>query len=375
MTDITEKFTKFKEAGNMQMSMRWFGNDADSISLSQIRQIPGVRGVITSLAKIPAGIAWTEEEVKERKKEIEDSGLKLLGIESINVHEDIKLGAKTKDELIDNYIKSLEAVGKADIHMVCYNFMPVFDWTRTDLAYRLPDGSTAMAYDGKQINGISAAEMFERIEKNSNGFIMPGWEPERKPEIMSLFDKYNGMTGNDIRRNYKYFLDAVMPTCEKYKIKMAVHPDDPSMCIFGLPRIVSNENDLLMVAKMNKSVYNGFTFCTGSLGSNRTNDLVKIIRNPLIGGRIHFAHIRNIKYESEFFFHESAHFSSDGEFDIYEICKALYDMGFDGVIRPDHGRAIWGEKARPGYGLYDRALGAAYINGIWEAIEKNKLKE
>ena len=162
-----------------------------------------------------------------------------------------------------------------------------------------------------------------------------------------------------------------MPTCEKYKIKMAVHPDDPAWDVFGLPRIVTCEDDLLKIASLNSSIYNGFTFCTGSLGSNLNNDLPKIIRNPKIAERIHFAHIRNIKYENKDLFHEVSHLSSDGNFDMYEIVKALIDMGFDGVIRPDHGRMIWGEKARPGYGLYDRALGVAYLNGLWEAIKKN----
>ena len=202
----------------MHMTMRWYGPDMDSITLKQIRQIPGMEGVITALHEIPAGEPWPEEQVKERKAIVEKAGLKLLGIESINVHEDIKYGASTRDKYIENYIKSLEAVGKNDIHLVCFNFMPVFDWTRTNLALPLPDGSTALSYDGKEIEGLSAEQMFDRIANNSNGFEMPGWELNRRDEITAQIKKFEGMTGDELRANFKYFLDAIMPTCEKYNI-------------------------------------------------------------------------------------------------------------------------------------------------------------
>ncbi|MGN0909606.1 MAG: mannonate dehydratase, partial [Succinivibrio sp.] len=172
--------------------------------------------------------------------------------------------------------------------------------------------------------------------------------------------------------NLKYFLEAIMPTCEKYGILMGVHPDDPSYDLFGLPRICKCEDDLVKIARMNSSKCNGFSLCTGSLGSNPQNDLPRIIRNPEIGPRIHFAHVRNVKYDGDHRFHESAHVSRCGSLDLYEIMKALIDVGFNGVIRPDHGRAIWGEKARPGYGLYDRALGASYLLGLEEAIRKDR---
>ena len=355
----------------MDMTLRWYGSKHDSITLEQIRQIPGVTGVITALHDLPAGEPWPYEEVLKVKNEVEAAGLKLLGVESINIHEDIKLGAPTRDKLIDNYITSLESVGKAGIHMVCYNFMPIFDWTRTDLAYPLSDGSTVLAYDPKMIDGIDPDEMFAKMERESGGFVMPGWEPNRKEEIKGLFERYKGMTHEQLLENYGYFINRIMPTCEKYQIKMAVHPDDPAWDIFGLPRIVKSEESLLKVAALHPSKLHGFTLCTGSLGSSRDNDLVKIIRNPKIAERIHFAHIRNVKFEEDGFFHESAHLSSEGSFDMYEIIKAFQEMGFDGIIRPDHGRMIWGEQARPGYGLYDRALGAVYIEGLWEAVKKN----
>ena len=355
----------------MNMTLRWFGSKHDSVSLDKIRQIPGVSGVVSALHDIPVGEAWSLKDILKLKNEVEEGGLKLLGIESVNIHEDIKIGLPSREQYIENYIISLENLGKADVHMVCYNFMPIFDWTRTDLAMPLEDGSTALAYDESIIKGLKPEMMFERMEKESGGFILPGWEPNRKDEIMGLFEKYKGVTNEKLMQNLKYFLDAIMSVCEKYKIKMAIHPDDPAWSVFGLPRIVTNEKALEEIASLNESIYNGFTLCTGSLGSNLKNNLPQIIRNPKIGKRIHFAHLRNIKFESEGVFHESSHLSSDGNFDMYEIVKALQEMNFDGVIRPDHGRMIWGEQARPGYGLYDRALGVAYLNGLWEAIKKN----
>lgn len=356
----------------MNMTLRWFGSKHDSVSLDKIRQIPGVSGVVSALHDIPVGEAWSLEDILKLKKEVEEGGLKLLGIESVNIHEDIKIGLPSREQYIENYKISLENLGKADVHMVCYNFMPIFDWTRTDLAMPLEDGSTALAYDESIIKGLKPEMMFEKMEKESGGFVLPGWEPNRKDEIMGLFEKYKGVTAEKLMQNLKYFLDAIMPVCEKYKIKMAIHPDDPAWSVFGLPRIVTNEKALEEIASLNDSIYNGFTLCTGSLGSNLKNNLPQIIRNPKIGKRIHFAHLRNMKFESEGVFHESSHLSSDGNFDMYEIVKALQDMNFDGVIRPDHGRMIWGEQARPGYGLYDRALGVAYLNGLWEAIKKSR---
>ena len=356
----------------MHMTFRWYGPQQDNITLEQIRQIPGMEGVITALHELPAGEVWPLDKVLERKAIVEKAGLRLMGIESINVHEDIKYGAPTRDKYIENYIKSLESVGKAGIHCVCYNFMPVFDWTRTDLAMPLPDGSKAMAYDGKICEGLTAEEMFEYISKNSNGFEMPGWELSRRDEITAEIKKFSEMTGDDLRANYKYFLDAIMPTCEKYNIKMGVHPDDPSYDLFGLPRICKCEEDLVKIAEMNSSPYNGFSLCTGSLGSNPANDIPKIIRNPKIGPRIHFAHVRNVHHTGDHQVPESAHLSRTGSLDLYEIVKALVEVGFNGIVRPDHGREIWGEIGRPGYGLYDRALGAVYIQGLEEAIRKEK---
>ena len=355
----------------MKMTMRWYGKNEDSVTLEQIRQVPGRPGVVTALHQVPAGEVWELEDILARKKEIEDAGLELDGIESIYIHEDIKSGKSTRDMYIERYIKSLENVSKAGLGLVCYNFMPIFDWVRTDLAMPLEDGSNTMSYNGSLLENLHPEEMFDLMNSKSGGFLLTGWEPSRRKEIMGLFEDFAGFTADKLRENYKYFLDAIMPACEKYGVKMAVHPDDPSRSLFGLPRIVSCEDDLLKILDLNKSPCNGFTLCTGSLGSNPHNDIPSIIRNPRIAERIYFAHVRNIKFQNEHQFYESAHQSSEGSFDMYEIIKALYDMGFDGLIRPDHGRMIWGEQARPGYGLYDRALGCAYINGVWETLEKS----
>ena len=354
----------------MQMTLRWFGSKFDTVTLQQIRQIPGVTGVISTLYDTTPGEVWQLENILALKKEIEDVGFKLNGIESVNVHEAIKLGLKDRDLYIDNYIKTLEHLGQADIHMVCYNFMPVFDWTRTELARIRPDGSTVLAYNQAAIDGLHPEDMFASISKDSNGAVMPGWEPERMAHIKELFELYKDVDNEKLFANLKYFLERIMPVCDQYNINMAIHPDDPAWSVFGLPRIIINKKNILRMMQMVDNPHNGVTFCAGSYGTNRENDLPDMIRS--LKGRIHFAHVRNLKFNSPTDFEESAHLSSDGSFDLYEIMKALYDIGFEGPIRPDHGRMIWGEMAMPGYGLYDRALGASYLNGLWEAIVKEE---
>ena len=352
------------------MTLRWYGPGYDSVSLEQIRQIPGVNGVITTLFGKKAGELWDLEEINNLKKIVNEAGLEITGIESVNVSDDIKIGSKKRDEHIENYIKTLEAIGKADIHMVCYNFMPVFDWTRSDLARVRPDGSTVLAYNQDEIDKIDPAHMKESIEKMSNGFVMPGWEPERLEHLAELFEMYADVDSDKLLDNLIYFLKAIGPVCEKYDIKMGIHPDDPAWPIFGLPRIVTGLDSIARILNAVDKPYNGITLCTGSLGSNPNNDICAIIKAAK--GRIPFAHVRNLKYNSPRDFEEAAHLSSDGSMDMYEIMKTLYETGFEGPIRPDHGRMIWNEKAMPGYGLYDRALGACYLNGLWEAIDKNQ---
>ena len=353
----------------MQMTMRWFGPGYDPVTLEQIRQVPGVKGAISTLYSKQPGEIWEVAEIAALKKAVEDAGLQLAGIESVNIHDAIKTAAPDREKYIDNYIITLERLGQADIHLVCYNFMPVFDWTRTDLAKVRADGSTTMAYDQSIIDTIDPNNMQALIERQSNGFMLAGWEPERLSKLKELFALYNDIDKNRLFANLCYFLMRIMPVCDKYDINMAIHPDDPAWSVFGLPRVVTNKENLSALITTVNNKHNGVTLCTGSLGTNPENDIPDIIR--MLGGeRIHFAHIRNLLHTAPGKFEEAAHLSSDGSIDIFEVVETLYKVGFTGPIRPDHGRNIWGEKGMPGYGLYDRALGATYLNGLWEAIEK-----
>ena len=357
----------------MEMTMRWYGSKYDTVTLQQIRQVPGVTGVITTLYDTTPGEVWSQEAIHALKEEVEAAGLNLSGIESVNVCDSIKVGDKDRDKYIANYIETLENLGKEDIHLVCYNFMPVFDWTRTELARVRADGSTVLAYNQKAIDAIDPNDLAASMERMSGGTVLPGWEPERMAKVQELFEMYKDVDGEKLFENLVYFLKAIMPVCNKYDIKMAIHPDDPAWSVFGLTRIINSEKNILRLMEAVDDVHNGVTFCSGSYGTNLENDLPHMIR--VLKGRIHFAHVRNLHFNDtsreNYDFEEACHISADGNFDMYEIVRALYETGFDGPIRPDHGRMIWGEKAMPGYGLYDRALGATYIQGLWEAIEKN----
>jgi len=357
----------------MNMTLRSFGSKFDTVTLKQIRQMPGVTCVITMLYDIPAGEVWPLDRIQALKAEVEAADLKIFGIESVNVHDAIKIGSPDREKYIANYITSLENLGKAGITTVCYNFMPVFDWTRTDLAKMRSDGSTVLAYDQKVVDSIDPETFFNQTNDSSGGFAMPGWEPERLAKVKDLFEAYKDVTEDKLFDNLIYFLKAIQPVCEQYGIKMAIHPDDPAWPVFNLPRIITSKEKILKVMKAIDAPFNGLTFCAGSFGTNPKNDLPGIIR--ALPGRIHFAHVRNLHHFEPGVFEEAAHLSRDGSFDLYEIMKALYETGFDGPVRPDHGRMIWGEVAMPGYGLYDRALGASYILGLYEAIEKNATRK
>ena len=343
----------------MKMTFRWYGKD-DPVTLEKIRQIPGVTGIVSAIYDIPVGEVWGYERIMELKKEVEAAGLELSVIESVPVHEDIKTGDGDRDRYIENYCQTLRNLSKAGIDCVCYNFMPVFDWTRSDLAYPLPDGSNALIYKEETVKAMNPL---------TGDLSLPGWDASYTKEGMkALLEKYQKISEEDLWNNLKYFLDRVIKVAEEVKVKMAIHPDDPPWSIFGLPRIITNKENLERFLKLYDSPYNGLTLCTGSLGVTPENDIVDMINS--FHSRIHFAHIRNIKITGEKCFEEAAHKSECGSLDIEKIVKVYYDNGFTGYIRPDHGRMIWGETGRPGYGLFDRALGAVYINGIWETLEK-----
>jgi mannonate dehydratase len=356
----------------MQMIFRWFGEKEDTVKLEHIQQIPGISGVASALFDIPVGAVWPQENVLALKSQVENARLKLEVIESVNVHEDIKLGLPTRDRYIENYCTTIHNLAGAGIKVICYNFMPVFDWLRSDLNFRLPDGSEVFAYDHEDILKIDPIRMVDEMATGSGGFSLPGWEPERMKELKETFEQYQDVDEERLFENLKYFLEAIIPVCQETDVKMAIHPDDPPWSLFGLPRIVTCQENLERIVGLVDSPYNGLALCSGSLSANRSNDIPAIIRQFGKMGRIPFGHVRNIKFTGERTFHEASHLTSDGSLDMFEIMRAYHDINFAGYLRPDHGRAIWGEKARPGYGLYDRAMGIAYLNGLWEAIDKMK---
>lgn len=359
----------------VKVNFRWFGHENDSVSLEHIKQIPGIDGIVGALFDIPVGEVWPIENILELKKEITSRGLNLDVIESVNIHEDIKLGLPTRDLYIRNYQETIRNLAKVGVKVICYNFMPVFDWTRTDLAKELPDGSTVLAYSKEQIENSQPDLLVDQMENDSNGFSLPGWEPERLSQLKSLFSLYSQVSEEDLFDNLHYFLEQIIPVAEEENIRMALHPDDPPWRVFGLPRIVTNKENLERIVNMVDSPANSLTICSGSLGANPDNNIPEILRFFLKRDRVPFVHIRNVKIYENGDFEESSHRSSDGSINLYEIVKALHDYDFKGYFRPDHGRMIWGEVARPGYGLYDRAMGIMYILGIWDSLEQRSENE
>jgi len=345
----------------MEMTFRWYG-DNDPVTLKYIRQIPKMKGIVSAIYDIPVGEPWPTEKIIELKNKVESEGLKLSVIESVPVHEDIKLGKPTRDHYIENYKTTISRLGQAGISVICYNFMPVFDWTRTDLEHQLADGSTTLIFDEKIVG---------KMDPSTGELNLPGWDTSYTNEgLKSLLSEYKHVDEEKLWENLEYFLKAIIPVAEENNVKMAIHPDDPPWSIFGLPRIITNEENLERFLNLVDSPHNGLTLCSGSLGVSKDNDMLKIARR--FGKKIHFAHMRNVKITSTNSFEETAHPSEYGSLDMVEILKVIHEEGFDGPIRPDHGRMIWGEKGKPGYGLYDRALGAMYLTGIWETLEKTK---
>lgn len=342
----------------MKMTFRWYG-EKDCIPLDYIRQIPNMSGVVTAVYDVPVGEVWEIEKITGLKKLCDEKGLEMEVIESVPVHEDIKLGKPSRDKLIKNYAENIRNLGKVGVKCICYNFMPVFDWFRTNLHYVQPDGSVSLSYSESDFN---------KLDKHN--LRLPGWdESYTSEELNGLLNEYTDVSHEKLFDNLVYFLNGIMPACDETGINMAIHPDDPPWDIFGLPRIVGKEEDYDKLFKAVPDKHNGITFCTGSLGAGRFNRLPEMAEK--YASRIYFAHLRQLKFTNETDFYENGHQTSCGNVDVYAIAKALVKGGFNGYVRPDHGRNIWGEEGKPGYGLYDRALGAAYLNGLFEAIEKN----
>ena len=352
----------------MKPAFRWYGESFDSVPLDYIRQIPGRPTVVGVLDAKAAGEVWTEEEIKAYRENIEAHGLTLEVIESVNIHEDIKLGRPTRDKYIEAFKETIRNLGKQGVKVVCYNFMPVIDFTRTELAHPMDDGSTALYFDQAEL--VSPEKLVDTTFQESGGFTLPGWEPARMRQLAETMKLYQGVTKDDVRENYRYFLEKVIPTCEEADVRIACHPDDPAWDIFGLPRVAHCFEDYKKITEMVDSPYNGITLCTGSLGCDPNNDVPAMIRYFVSRDKVPFAHVRNVKFLGEKKFVESGHLTAEGSLDMYEIMKAFHDNHFTGYLRPDHGRTIWGEQCRPGYGLYDRALGLMYLEGIWEALER-----
>lgn len=344
----------------MKMTFRWYG-ESDPVKLEYIRQIPGMYGIVSAIYDVPVGEVWPLESLLALRDRIESAGLKFEVVESVPVHEDIKLGKPERDRLIANFEQNIRHCAAAGVQVICYNFMPVFDWTRTEMAKRLPDGSTTLAFDAEQVAAIDPEQ----------GIALPGWDTSYRPEeLKGLLAEYKRVDEEALWRNLEYFLLRIIPAAQEAGIRMALHPDDPPRPIFGLPRIVKNHDDLQRVVDIVDSPSNGLTLCSGSLGADLCNNIPALVRKFGGMGRIHFAHIRNVSVQADGTFHETSHLSCDGSLDLAEIVKAYHDIGGNVYVRPDHGRMIWGETGKPGYGLYDRALGAVYINGLWEAVSK-----
>lgn len=341
----------------MKMTFRWYG-EKDSIPLSYIRQIPGMTGVVTAVYDVPVGEVWDCDKIARLKSLCDAEKLGMEVIESVPVHEDIKLGRPTRDRLIANYAQTIRNLGKFGVKCICYNFMPVFDWLRTDLHTKAEDGSDSLSYKHDELMRLDPHDLH-----------LPGWdESYSSDQLNALLDAYRGMTRERLFENLVYFLNGIMPACDETGINMAIHPDDPPWDMFGLPRIITGSDSYRKLFDAVPDPHNGITLCTGSLGAGRDNDMTALAKE--LAPRSYFAHLRQIRFSGDLDFCECGHQTDAGSLDIFGIVKALTEAGFDGYVRPDHGRNIWGEDGKPGYGLYDRALGATYLAGLFEAVEK-----
>ena len=348
---------------NMKMSFRHYG-DGDPISLQYISQIPGMRSIVSAVYDVKPGEVWPNESLERIKTQCEENGLIFDVVESIPVHEDIKLGRGDVDKLLDVYCENVRRCAAHGVKCVTYNFMPVFDWTRTQLDKEAKDGSTSL---------VMYWEQMKDLDPLKDDIHLPGWDASyTQDEVRELISAYGEIGEEGLWRNLEKFLKKVIPVAEECGVRMAIHPDDPPYPIFRLPRIITNEENLDRFLSIVDSPANSLCLCTGSLGCAKSNDIVKMVRKYAKMDRIAFMHIRNVYIMDDGSFEERAHLSSCGSLDIYEIVKALVDNNYSGYVRPDHGRMIWGETGKAGYGLFDRALGATYINGLFEALEKEK---
>jgi len=380
-------------------SWRWFGPQ-DPISLKDIRQT-GARGIVTALHEIPNGTFWPEEDIAARRRMIEDAGLTWLVTESIPVHEDIKTGAPGWEQWARNWAETARALAHQGVRTICYNFMPVLDWTRTDLDFELADGATALRFefaayaafdlfilkrpgaeaDYGEADIVAAETRFAAMSGGDRDRLtaniiagLPGSEESYTLETFrDRLEAYRETGREELFRNLSNFLDAVVPEVDAAGAVLALHPDDPPRSLFGLPRIAGTRADLERVAAMQSSPANGFTLCTGSLGVHPDNDIPAIIE--AIGERIHFAHLRATRREDDpRSFHEDAHL--EGDIDMVAIIRALRRLerrtGNALPMRPDHGHRILNDltcASTPGYPAIGRLRGLAELRGVIRAVD------
>ncbi|WP_447791844.1 mannonate dehydratase [Pseudomonas farris] len=349
----------------MKMIFRWHGSK-DPISLQYIKQIPGLYGIVSSLYDMPLGEVWPVDRIQSLRSAAAAHHLKMDVVDSFRVHEEIKLGKPGREALIPQYIETLKNLAASGIKIVCYNFMPVFDWTRTHMEYPLPDGSNTLAFE---------AALVDKLDVSSGVIPLPGIGTKYPPEkLQALLEEYKGVSTEQMWSNLEYFLGKLVPVAEQLGLKLALHADDPPRSVFGLPRIIKNIDDHRRVLDIIDSPANGLTLCSGTIGSDLNNDVPAFINEFAARQRVHYVHLRNVKVADNGDFYECAHPTECGSLDMAEIMRALHDANFSGYARPDHGRMIWGETGVPGYGLYDRALGIMYLQGLWEGIAKQKSK-
>lgn len=382
----------------MQQTMRWFGPQ-DTIALKDLRQC-GVTGIVTALHEIPVGEIWTVEAIKERQETIRSAGMEWTVIESLPVHEDIKKANGSYIQYIENYKISLKNIATCGIEVVTYNFMPILDWVRTDHAFENPDGSKALLYNQVAFNYFDLfllkrpnvendySEEEKKIALNYGNTLsqadkdllfrnvllgLPGSKINfTREQILSLLENYKDINNDKLRENLIYFLSEVTPIAEAFGVKLAIHPDDPPFSVLGLPRVVSTEKDLKSIFDAVPINANGLCYCTGSLGAEPTNDLLKII--DAFENRIHFLHIRNVKRDSKAVFRESEHLNGDNPIEsiMEKLILLMQKRNISLPLRPDHGflhTIEEGKEQYPGYSLVGRLKGLAELRGLEMGIQ------